>query len=70
MQKFKDKVRELTIRKHNLDQDAIVKLNAMRKESGLSPFTLETLRNRLPYKERADRDSLLDGLRKAKLPEW
>lgn len=27
VQKFKDKVRELTIRKHNLDQNAIVKLN-------------------------------------------
>ena len=51
-------------------EETIAELDALREKSGLSPFTQETMRNRLPYKERSDRDLLVEGLRKAKLSEW
>ncbi len=34
VKKFKDKIRELTVRKHNLDEDVIVKLNRVIRGTG------------------------------------
>ncbi len=45
-------------------------LNARLKSDQLPPFTLSTLRNRLPYKYRETLQHLKDGLKKGGVPEW
>ena len=45
-------------------------LNSQQKAQNLPPFTLDWPKNRWPYRNKIDRDRLIEGLKKARVPEW
>ena len=48
----------------------IEKLNNNFKKDKLPEFTIGWLRNSWPYKNKADKERLFEGLKKARVPEW
>ncbi len=45
-------------------------LNTMLKKQKLREFRIDWLKNRWPYRNKSDRDQLLEGLEKAQAPKW
>jgi TolB-like protein/Tfp pilus assembly protein PilF len=49
---------------------ALARLDALQASDQLHSFTVSAAREHWPFARKADRDSFLDGLRKAGVPEW
>ena len=50
--------------------EILQRLNGKLKRASLPEFTLDWPKNRWPYRNHEDRDRLIDGLKKAGVPEW
>jgi TolB-like protein len=45
-------------------------IDSLRKERRRGKLSIDSLRNQMPFKEVTDRDRLLEGLRRAGVPDW
>ena len=51
-------------------QDILLQFNRKLERENLPEFTLDWPKNRWPYSNNTDRDRLIEGLKKARVPEW
>ena len=48
----------------------VARTNELLRNDRLPEFTIGSLRNRWPYREQAQRTHLIEGIRRAGVPEW
>ena len=48
----------------------LVRMNELLRKDQLPEFTIDSLHNRWPYKDQAQRAHLIEGFRRAGVPKW